>query len=293
MEKKLFNLLDNESARKQYRYLLIDNLVSLSYFHVLSIQSLQENLGKEAIQVVPRTNLAHDLEHCPKLIVIAKPNEPINEKLLHHISHELQDDGSLQRRYISACIVSKNNPKTLSEQLIDIGLKLTKFTHTHFVPFYEPFKMYLMLEGNKICSDWLPSLLNCCSTYCFTSFTNRLQVIQSLDHTPEPYEILVTEEVKFYLKESAKLYQLTIAWKNICQKQNKNIQDNDILQLAEYYYEAKTAGLEDTYDKFSLALTLMNYPNLSIQNQLKAPIEKAKEEPGTLANHLSKLEIAE
>ncbi|OCG47942.1 hypothetical protein A9G35_03280 [Gilliamella sp. Choc5-1] len=59
MEKQILTLLDNEKARKQYRYLLIDNLVSLSYFHLLSMESLQENLGKEAIQVV-LSEIEHD-----------------------------------------------------------------------------------------------------------------------------------------------------------------------------------------------------------------------------------------
>lgn len=293
MEKQLLNLLDNPDARKQYRYLLIDNLVSLSYFHILSIQSLQENLGKEAVEVVPRTDLAHDLAHCPKLVVIAKPNEPINKKLLHHISNEMLDDGSIEKRYISACIVSKNDPKKLSEQLINIGLKLAKLIQTNFVPFYEPFKTFLMLEGNKICPEWLSTLLGCCSTYCFTSFTNHLYVIQSLTYTPKPQDIFVTEEVKFYLKESNNLYHLAIAWKNLCERKNKNVTDDDIIQLAEFYKTAKISGLEDTYDSFSLALALISYPNLSKQTKLKDAIEKAKEEPGTLANYLSEIDIAE
>jgi hypothetical protein len=291
MEKQILNLLDNEKARKQYRYLLIDNLVSLSYFHILSMESLQENRGKEAIQIVPRPDLIHDQRHCPKLVVIAKPDEPINKKLVHFISNQLKQEGSLQKRYICACLVSENQPDLLSHQLINIGLKLGQLIGVRFVPFYEPFRMFLLQEGNKICPDWLPNLLNCCSTYCFTSFNNHLQIIQSLPYTPEPFDIFVTEETKNFLKQSVNLYHLTVAWQNICENQNKNMEYADILLLAEFYNQAKREGLEDSNDLFTFSLVLMSYKNRLDPKSLKAAIAKAIDEPGTLAQHLSQIEL--
>ncbi|OCG34113.1 MULTISPECIES: hypothetical protein [unclassified Gilliamella] len=291
MEKQILTLLENEKARKQYRYLLIDNLVSLSYFHLLSMDSLQENLGKEAIQVVLRPDLAHDPRHCPKLVVIAKPDEPINKRLVHFISNQLKEEGSLPKRYLCGCIVSENAPQFLSEQLINIGLKLGQLIGVRFVPFYEPFRMFLLQEGNKICPDWLPTLLNCCSTYCFTSFTNHLQVIQSLSYTPEPFDLFVTEETKTFLKQSVQLYHLTVAWQNICENQNKNIEDSDILLLADFYNKAKIEGLEDSNDLFTLSLVLMRYKNRLDPKSLKAAIAKTIDEPGTLAQHLSQIEL--
>ncbi|MCX8574727.1 MULTISPECIES: hypothetical protein [unclassified Gilliamella] len=291
MEKQLLNLLNNENARKQYRYLLIDNLVSLSYFHILSIQSLKEELGKEAIHIIPRPDLTHDLDHCPKLVVIAKPDEQLNEKFVHFISKELQNDGSLQKRYICCCMVSENEPETLSKQIINIGLKLATLNKTRFVPFYEPFKLFLLQEGNKICFDWLPYLLNCCSTYCYTSFTNRLQIIQSLSSIQDPSELFINEEVKFYLKESTKLYHLTIAWQNICGMQNRHIQDSDILSLAECYRTAKIAGLKNTRDLFTLSLLLKEYPKLLEQKEVNEAVNESIEYPGTLDELLIQIEI--
>lgn len=293
MEQELRSILDNESNRKQYRYLLIDKLVSVSRLEILDLDNLTELLGEQSVTTVVRPDLSHDLNACPKLITLANPNDKIDDKLLHWTIKQSAKESMLNKRYVCFWAASELAPNEISEKIVEIGLKLGELMNLRFVPFYEPFRMQLLNDANLICPDWLSHVLACFSVYSYTTFTHQMRYVLPLSYTATALDLFLTEETKFFQKESLKLYHLSLAWHNLCHKQNREITDSDILKLFYFYQQGWIYGLTHNNDLFNYALIMMKYADKLNSDQISKGISIAKDDPGSLEHYFRTMTLSQ
>ncbi|OCG48500.1 hypothetical protein A9G35_01955 [Gilliamella sp. Choc5-1] len=91
------------------RYLLVDKLRPLPDYNLISVDNIPEfffckqadkNNKKERIVPVLRSDLSHDINNCPHLILIAEQNETLNPNLLALSLKEANSELFMDKRYI-------------------------------------------------------------------------------------------------------------------------------------------------------------------------------------------------
>jgi hypothetical protein len=289
MEKQLLTLLDNENSQQQYRYLLLDTLTSVSEIDLITINNIKEILGEEAVTTVIRPELAHDLASCPKLITLAKPQQSLQKRLLHFSVIEAKAEILQSKRYVCGWLVSTLPPDVIAEQIVNIGRFIAKQCQMSFIPFYEPFRLELLQESNRICPEWLAEALNCFTYYCYPTVERTVNVIENINYKMDSFNIFLVEEAKFYQKEIKSIYALYIAWHDLteysAQAHHKTLYD-----IAAIYYQSYQLGLTAINDRHIYTLMSLRYGKLTQNAQLKTAIETARSEPGTLSEQFKQLD---
>ncbi|MBC9131521.1 hypothetical protein JMI89_10055 [Frischella sp. Ac48] len=291
MEQQLLNILANDNSSRQYRYLLIDGLTTVSEIDFIALDNIQALLGEQAIATVIRPDISHDLNSCPKLITIAKPNQELDKRLLHFSVVQAQNERLSTKSYVCGWMVSQYPPEIITEQMVNIGKQLSKYCAMGFVPFYEPFRMQLLQEGNAICPEFIADMLNMFLNYCYPTIQNTLRNIKQLNYKPKNIDLFMVEEAKFYQQEAKQLFFLYLAQYEIYQEIKKDTNQISLLELAEYYRDAWQYGLQAVNDRFIFALMSYRYGNHLLSNiELKSAVEAAVLEPGSLSDRFKAID---
>lgn len=290
MKQQLLTLLDSQDNQHYYRYLLIDPLTSVSEMDFIDLNNIKDQLDDEAITTVIRSDLAYDLASCPKLVTIGKPNLPLEKRLLHFSVVEAQSEILQKKRYICGWMVSQYPPEVVAEQITHIGRFLTKYMGTHFVPFYEPFRMQLLHQGNAVCPEFLADVLNCFQHYSYPTINKTVNTIHHLGYKPENFTLFLSEEAKFYQQHSNILFDIYLSQVNILTKTEKEIDNISLMEIAESYHKACSYGLNALSDRKIFTLMSMTYGNLLSNTKIKQAIDAAKFDEGSLTERFKAIE---
>lgn len=293
MEKQLLAILDNEISRKQYRYLLIDNLAAISELDLIYLDNIKNMLGEKSIVTVKRPDLVHDLTLCPKLITIGKPHRIIEDRLVRFSLVQALDELNHDKRYVCSWIVSEYPPVIIAEQFIQIGKILAERCSMKYIPFYEPFRMQLLDDSNQISQEWLPTVLGFCSHYVYISVFSELKIINKLGENSSDTEIFMAEQTKFNQKESKNIFKLLNAWMTYCEEADKPFSDINMMDITNAYQYAYEQGLVDLKDKMIFALMSLKYGDLMTNSILSEAVQEAQQDPGTLIDHFKQINLQE
>lgn len=279
-EHLLLNSMDN---KRYYRYLLLDGLETINELNRLHLDNLTQELGDENIYTIPRPEIKHDLASCPKLVLLATPQKEVDQSLVQIAVERAQKEYLFRKNYICGFFSSDLAPLDMVAGILSLGMSLGNMFQLPFLPFYEPFRMQLLQYGNRMCPEWLPTVLNIFNQYSYFSMQKELKTISALEDKKETPELFITYETRFYQKELKKIQALYIAWSEICEKNsNINVDDNDVILLAEYYQDSQRLGLINTQDSFIYVLYRRFYGDLLKNGLIKQAITDAINEQGSL-----------
>ncbi|WP_392559013.1 hypothetical protein [Orbus mooreae] len=288
-------LLNSQENKKWYRYLLLDGLETINERHRLHINMLSENIGNDCIYTIPRPEITHDLKSCPKLILLAKPEQNVDESLVQACVERSEAEYLFRKNYICSLFSSHLSPTKMVEGIVSTGLSLGRIFGSPFLPFYEPFRMQLFEYGNQICPEWLPIILSIFKQYNYFTIEKDLRMIKAFenDHITTP-ELFITHETHFYQKEAKKIQALHIAWSEICRKgKNTLANDYDIISLARFYQDSQRIGLSNTEDSFMFVLYSQYYGYLLKSNLIKQAIDEAVKDQGSLLDRFKLIDEKE
>jgi hypothetical protein len=293
MKQQLLSLLDNENNQKYYRYLLLDPLTSVSEFDFVNLNNIKDYYGQEAINTVVRTDIAYNLNVCPQLVTLGKPNHPIEKRLLHFSLIEAQSEVLQSKRYVCSWLVSQYPPDVTAKNLADIGTHLTEFLGGKFVPFYEPFRMQLLHQGNMICPEFMADLLSCLVNYNYLTVNKTIATINNLGYKPKLNTLFISEEAKFYNQYIKVIFDIYLSQANIYTKLDRDITQIDLIKLASAYHSAYACGLKDLSDQKIFTFMTLRYGNLFSNRIIKNAIEQAKHDAGSLVERFKAIDRQE
>lgn len=124
----------------EYRYLLLDPLKKVASANPLSLQKLQQNLGREAIYPVLRADLAYSPAHCPQLVLLSRPGEPCGFSWLNRAEDYARSEVLQDKRYLCGWLSSAQQPELLAVSLAE---QWRRVSHD-FLPFFEPLRFELL-----------------------------------------------------------------------------------------------------------------------------------------------------
>lgn len=282
MKHQLINLLNSESNQQYYRYLLLDPLVAVSELEFISLNNIKDHYGEQAVTPVIRTDLAYDLDACPQLVILGNPGQPIEQRLLKFSLREAENELLQSKRYVCSWIVSQHPPNIIAQMLTGIGKYLTQFIGTKFVPFYEPFRMQLLHQGNIICTEFLADVFSCLISYSYLTINKTISTINRLNYKPNSYSIFLSQEAKFYQQHIKVIFDIYLTQVKVYKKLGKDVTQIDLIQLANTYQKACQIGLTDSNDQRTFVLMSLRYGDLLSVSKIKEAIDQAKQDKGSL-----------
>lgn len=282
MKQQLINLLNSESNQQYYRYLLLDPLVAVSELEFINLNNIKDHYGEQAVTPVIRTDLAYDLDACPQLVILGNPEQPIEQRLLKFSLREAENELLQSKRYVCSWLVSQHPPNIIAQMLTGIGKYLTQFVGTKFVPFYEPFRMQLLHQGNIICTEFLADVFSCLVSYSYLTINKTISTINRLNYKPNSYSIFLSQEAKFYQQHIKVIFDIYLTQVRVYKKLGKDVTQIDLIQLANTYQKACQIGLTDSNDQRTFVLMSLRYGDLLSVSKIKEAIDQAKQDKGSL-----------
>ncbi|MBK5142198.1 hypothetical protein I2494_00435 [Budviciaceae bacterium BWR-B9] len=285
MEKQLISILNNDKA--MYRYLLLDGLASVSELDLVNLNNLKNILGNDAITVVERPDLTHELFSCPQLVVLARPNDDIDSRITKFSLIQANSERLFSKRYVCGWMTSELPPEIVAKHIVRIAQSISEMCSMRFTAFYEPLRMQLLHDGNKICDEWLAATLNIFNSYCYLSVNSTLRHITRLKRLPEPIDIFISEDAKFYQQESKALFHLYNGW---VECSASPLDDFALLRVARLYREAWEQRLTNMEDKYIFSLLSLKYGDLMKNPLMAQAVNEARIAPGSLPARMKAIE---
>ncbi len=135
----------HERASNDHLYLLLDLLSPCPPTDPLSIQSLTQALGAQAITPVMRPDLAHTPDACPALVQLAAPGDTANMSLLASAERHAIDDASYRKRYVCGWLTSDRPINAVADHLAARCLDVIKpVAGERMTPWFEPLRLELL-----------------------------------------------------------------------------------------------------------------------------------------------------
>lgn len=215
--------LNNDVSRQHYRYILLDRLASVSELSLIYNAALQDTIVPERLAVIKRPELAHNLERCPLLVCIAEPNESIDNELLLASMAQIKNDYLTSKQYVCGFLSSPLMPALLAEALLESCLSAGKALSRSYLPFYEPFTLDVLWHSYDAPSFHLGLLLPRDTRYCFVDTDGECRTFTSIAYQDEHDFVqgFVNQTLRYHLLSQSALYQLVVAWQELCELQNK------------------------------------------------------------------------
>lgn len=135
----------HERASNDHLYLLLDPLSPCLPTDPLSIQSLTQALGAQAITPLLRPDLAHTPDACPALVQLAAPGDTANMSLLASAERHAIDDASYRKRYVCGWLTSDRPINAVADHLAARCLDVpTPVAGMRTIPWFEPLRLELL-----------------------------------------------------------------------------------------------------------------------------------------------------
>ena len=290
--------LNKIASFNKYRYLLVDNMISLNPFHSLSKERLfahygeNKDFGEKKLKPVLRTDLDYDPSICPTLVMLAEPYQFLEQAIIDKITTQSSTECFWSKRYICAYIVTELKPSLLAKKLVDIGNNIAKtLRQNYYYPFFEPFRMQFLHElGSNSDNAWLKSQLSEIENYYYPSIHNG----EFITYSSTDESIIEHGWSNKYcqrLKNLRVICTLVNAWGNNRKKfddqKNLPLSNHVIIDATNYVEQAYQLGLTDVTDIVFWGLNGLRYQQLfTTHPQVLEQIPKAQQTPSTLSNHI-------
>ncbi|MBN3840460.1 hypothetical protein [Burkholderia sp. Ac-20349] len=137
----------SERAASDYLYLLLDPMAECDPENPLSITSLTQTLGEQAITRVLRPDLAHTPEACPALVQLASPGEFPMTALLAASERYAREDASYKKRYVCGWLLSQYSPDVLVDHLVLRCVDIASASTQSVSPWFEPLRLELLFAS--------------------------------------------------------------------------------------------------------------------------------------------------
>lgn len=124
----------------EYRYLLVDPLKKVASANPLSLAELQRKLGGDVIFPVLRRDLAYSPDHCPQLVLLARPGEACHYPWLNGTEAYARGEVLQEKRYLCGWLSSAQAPESLAVSLAE---QCNRISHA-FLPLFEPLRFELL-----------------------------------------------------------------------------------------------------------------------------------------------------
>jgi hypothetical protein len=294
--------LNNVDNFFKYRYLLVDNLVSLYQGDPLSKQGLLElygenkAFGEKKLTQVSRPDFAYDQDFSPTLVKLADPDEFLENPILDRISKQTAIECLHSNRYICGYLVTDLKPSMLANLLIDVGNNIAKTLHRTYYPFFEPFRMQFLQEiASNEDNAWLKAQLSQIDNYYYPSIYGGQFIHFTADNAAYPPESW-SENYGQRLKNFIMIRTLVNAWANNRMRFNEQkslpLAQNVIMQSTQLVEQAYQLGLTDATDTLFWGLNGLRFQTAFTQSpKVLEQIPKAQKEPGSLSKHIIKANI--
>ncbi|MCX8713310.1 hypothetical protein J3U57_12390 [Gilliamella sp. B3464] len=268
----LQNLINglNENKTNCYRYLLVDALKSLRDIELLTLDNIKGVFSKEDVQPVLRSDLYYDPNHCPHLILLAKPNEDIELELIELMLRTSQKEQELYRHYICGWISSELSIDLLAEKLVEYGNKLGTLSNpetNEFVPFFEHVRLQVIKEC-LLQENATLFYFDFAANYIFLNYYGELEILRNLNNanTLSSFQNIFLKKALQKQQQPILVFGLADLWKEYADF----FPHDALLRSANQIIHAKSIGLtkgEDiiSYSFYSLmsGKDLMKYKNFS------------------------------
>ncbi|WP_250476092.1 hypothetical protein [Caballeronia sp. GAFFF1] len=156
------DVLMSAHNKAEYFYLLVDPLAGCDDYTPVAPENLAAKFGDSALTIVPRADLAHDEDACPRLVTLSEPGASPDAALLDASARYALRDAGYDKRYLCAWLSSAEPPYAVASGIADRCIVKADNVE-RFVPFFEPVRMELLLatsieDANLYrgpISDWL------------------------------------------------------------------------------------------------------------------------------------------
>lgn len=293
MQDNLGKLVELMKKTGHYRYLLVDALKPLKETNLLSIDNISLFFDNEKNHICPvlRPEISYDPAHCPQLILLAFPHEEVNINLLSLSLKQANEEIYMQKRYVCGWFASDLPPEDLSIQLVTIGKNLAEKVSNYnngFLPYFEPFRMQLLHEGNQIYSKWLPIQLKGICQYTYLSLGRKIKIIENDDQAD--LSLLgfsqLSDRASIYQQHAKQIFLCIKAYLDINQIDTLN--DKQLISIINRFEEAISIGLRDIKDQYSYVLNSLTL-DIDLMNHLitKNIVLNAVSNTGSLQQNLA------
>ncbi|MDR0279381.1 MAG: hypothetical protein LBJ37_15995 [Paucimonas sp.] len=137
------NFVERYRTQDDYLYLLVDGQAECAPDHPLSVPSLIESLGADAVTRVLRPDLAHSPEYCPALVQLAKTGEPAARRYLQLSADYAEWDLVYRKRYICGWLLSSQPLDVIANHIVT-RCDTTASEDQDPSPWFEPLRLELL-----------------------------------------------------------------------------------------------------------------------------------------------------
>ncbi|MFD2640555.1 hypothetical protein [Pseudomonas japonica] len=131
-------------APDDYVYLLLDGWAECASDHPLSVPSLIQSLGDDAITRVLRPDLSHSPDLCPALIRLAAPGEDVPQRYLGLSAEYASQDLVHSKRYVCGWLLSPQPLEVVATHIAD-RCRTTAPEGEPSSAWFEPLRLELLL----------------------------------------------------------------------------------------------------------------------------------------------------
>ncbi|RKS84431.1 hypothetical protein DES39_2170 [Orbus hercynius] len=284
---EIFNQVQN---RSYYRYLLIDGLASVSEFSSISLPALRNHFPEHAIIPIKRSDLSHDLAHCPHLICLAEPEASVDPHYIYRSAKEALSEYQLPRRYIVGWLMSKYPPEEITKLIEQVGGEISARQGGLFTPFYEPFRLSLLNVDNTFSTFWLSAMLSGISHFFYINVEGQLANAIVGESLVDKTFVYLPESALFYQREAKALFYLYDSYQTLQTDDNTPLAKNALALLCQYYQQAVNLGINHLADRYVFAFYAMRYGDLGNYAKAMDAVNRALHNSGTLGDNLMNIE---
>lgn len=287
---RLISELSSEHYQHRYRYLLFDRLGVVSELSSIFDETLLETMPSDRLAVVKRPDLAHELSVCPLIVCIAKPHEPLDEKLLSTAVMQIKKEYLTKNQYVCGFITSVLTPEQLAEEFIKTYYRAGNALNKKFLTFYEPFRLDVIRHSYTQPDQHLGLLLPAETSYSFIDTDCEVYTFESIDYQSDfDFELRFTNQLLHYNQlNQFELYRIAVILTDLYEEYDKPQPQKLLSQIINYFYDHNGTKLKNPTDRRVYVLFCIIYGQLTQNEKLTAIIndvidnEEMQGELGTL-----------
>lgn len=206
------DILREQRKPEESLYLLVNPLGNYPKNDQLSIASLVDSLGSDAITRVARADLDHTPGQWPVLIRVAAPGDASTEHLQLSGAHASRERFA-NKHYICGWLLSAQPAEIISQHLVQQCQALQLTGERALAPWYEPIRLALLGTAMKNVGELLGPIR-------MWSYPNLWGGITTLETRPTSRPLVVPELAKEVQRFAPQITQLLAAWYRLNRSQH-------------------------------------------------------------------------
>lgn len=275
---RIRDLINQQRKDQENLYLLLDPIACCEAMDPLSIASLTQALGSEAVVRVARADMFNTPELWPALVRLAKPEEQMPDTVDlsgKYAARETQEN----RLYVCGWLLSGRSADVIASHIAQECLTLRPAGENTFAPWFEPGRLALLQLATKKAGEALGPI----RSWLYPDMRGgALQIVAQ--PTPEQRVIpTIARDIQLFAPQVVKLLS---AWRSLniwqrahgpgCFTGSSGLPDQAPAEIFNLIYEAHQQGLRDCGDVQCLCMHLaMVHPRLLLHPTIQNDVAQA------------------